>query len=231
MKTTTGSGSDNGAIKKRSEWPLIILMLIPIVYLISIWGTVKDQVPLHFNMQGVADDYGSRWVFALLSAGISIPIYLLMRFIPKLDPKKKISKDSKPFYMMRIGIAALMSAIGCWIIYTTTNYGNVKFSMRLVPILVSGFMILMGNYLPTIKQNYFMGIRTPWTLELPEVWTKTHLITGRAFFYGGFICLLLSVFLPELALVFVTTGGMLAISVFGVIYSYVIYKKITGHLN
>ncbi|MGZ3867020.1 MAG: SdpI family protein [Bacteroidia bacterium] len=218
--------SEIGETKKRSEWPLIIFMVIPLVYLISIWKTVPDTVPLHFGIDGQADDYGSKWTFVFLSCGIAPFVYLLLYFLPKIDPKRKIKNDSKAFYILRIAIGILISAISCWTIYITTNYNGKMASMRLVPILVSGLMIVMGNYFPTIKQNYFMGIRTPWTLENAEVWTKTHLYSGRAFFYTGFVCLVLSIFLPELISVFLVIGGMLGVSLFGLIYSFVVYKQI-----
>jgi uncharacterized membrane protein len=205
---------------------MIVIAILPLVYLISIWKTVPESVPLHFNIKGEADDFGSKWTFAFLSGGIAPLIYLLMYFLPNIDPKKKIKNSSKAFYILRIATLVLMSAIGSWIIYVTTNYDGKMSSMRLVPILLSGLMIVMGNYFPTIKQNYFMGIRTPWTLENAEVWTKTHLHSGRAFFYAGFVCLLSSVFLPELVAVIVVVAGMLGVSFYGLIYSFVLYRQI-----
>lgn len=216
--------------KKRSEWPLILLMIIPIAYLAATWKTIPDIVPIHFNLHGVADDWGSKWIFILLTGVVQVPVYILMYFIPRLDPKKKIRANSKAFYVLRFGITFLLSSISCWIIYTTVNYSKVEFSMKIIPILISAFMILMGNYLPTVKQNYFIGIRTPWTLENNEVWTKTHLNGGRAFFYAGIFCLLASILLPEILSVFIVVGGMLAVSVYSIVISYRYYNRSAGSI-
>jgi uncharacterized membrane protein len=212
--------------KSRSEITFLVLLVIPAAYLAAIWTSLPDVVPIHFNIHMKADDWGSKWTLLFAGCGIAIPIYFLLRFLPKIDPKKKISATSKAYYIIRICTHILLCAISCWIIFITSNYGKMALSFRIVPVLVSGFMIVIGNYMPTMKQNYFVGFRTPWTLENNEVWIKTHTVFGKVFFFGGIIGLLLGLFLPELVADFVVIGLMVTIALAGTIYSYVLFRKL-----
>lgn len=85
--------------------------------------------------------------------------------------------------------------------------------------------VFLGNYLQAVKPNYFIGIRTPWTLSDENLWRRTHLVTGRILFFGGLLSIpflfLLPANLAPLASVAVLLGG----SVFGLIYSYFIFPK------
>jgi uncharacterized membrane protein len=227
MKTTATDELSEGKINPyKREIPLIIILLVPLFYTLAIWNTLPEQAPIHFDMEGKADGYGSKWTAAFWSAGFAIPIYILLYFIPRLDPKKKLQHSSKPFYIIRICITILMAAIGCWTLYLSANYGKVNFSMKLIPILISAFMIVMGNYMPTIKQNYFVGIRTPWTLESTEVWTQTHIKGGRAFFYTGIVSLIASIFLPEEVTLVVVVSGITGVAIYSLVYSYRLYQRL-----
>ncbi len=210
----------------RSEIPLLLITILPLVYLLAIWKTIPETVPLHFNFQMEADNFGSKWIFALTSCVWGPLLYILMYFIPKIDPKKMLKRNTKPYYIIRIAIQTLISAISIWIIYITVSYGKTEISFKFVPLLLSVFMIIFGNYMPTIKQNYFLGFRTPWTLESNEVWQRTHYWSGKAFFYGGLICLILSIILPETISTSILVGLILSITVWGFIYSYNLYKKL-----
>lgn len=211
---------------RRSEIPLVLLMLIPIVYLAAVWTSLPDIVPTHFNAKMEADDFGSKWFFGIMTIIWSPLIYLLMFYIPRLDPKKKLERNSKTYYIVRIAIQALMCGISCWIIYVTMSYEKTAVSFRLIPLLLSAFMIVLGNYMPRIKQNYFLGFRTPWTLESNEVWLRTHLYAGKAFFYGGIVSLVCSIFLPEQIAFIVLVSIISTIALWGVLYSFFLFRKL-----
>ena len=87
------------------------------------------------------------------------------------------------------------------------------------------FMIL-GNYLPKVKANYFIGIRTPWTLANETVWVKTHRFGGKVFFIGGAM-LIVSAFIPSSFRVFLLISSIVFIAIVPMVYSYFVYKKVT----
>ncbi len=115
----------------------------------------------------------------------------------------------------------LMSVISFFIIYSAQGG---SFNNNLLFAMLGFFYVLLGNYFPTIKHNYFMGIRTPWTLEKEEVWKKTHQMAGPLWMIGGllivFVCFLIK---GELAFTLFMTVTMI-IAIIPLVYSYVVYK-------
>ena len=84
----------------------------------------------------------------------------------------------------------------------------------------------LGNYFKTIKPNYFIGIRTPWTLENEEVWKKTHLFGGKLWFIGGLLIFILSLIIPDNYSFYVLITVTVIISILPIIYSYLEFKKL-----
>ena len=115
-----------------------------------------------------------------------------------------------------------MSALAIFILYSVQNGTcNASFIFAIIGLLFA----FLGNYFKTIKPNYFIGIRTPWTLENEEVWRKTHLLGGKMWFVGGLIMALTFV-LPESLSLYVFLGITAIISVIPIVYSYLEFKKI-----
>ncbi len=95
-------------------------------------------------------------------------------------------------------------------------------------LLIGLLYLILGNYFKTVKANYFIGIRTPWTLENETVWKRTHKLGGKMWFVGGITVIIFSLILDSqinFTLFLVITG---IISIIPIIYSYIIYKKETA---
>ena len=99
---------------------------------------------------------------------------------------------------------------------------NVPMSY-IVPVIVGLIFIIIGNYLQRVRSNYFMGIRTPWTLSNETVWKKTHRLSGKLFFIGGLL-ILVSAFLPE-EYKSIISGVQRSLRGVPYLYSYLAYKK------
>lgn len=210
----------------KKELPLILLAIVPFVYLAVIWNHLPETVPLHWNAAGEIDRYGSRkelWMIPLMTSGL---IYLLMLAVPAIDPKKRIQEMGAKYTQLRYALVAAMSALAVVIIYMVERGERGG----LTPVLViTGLLIaVLGNYMKTVRPNYFIGIRTPWTLESPEVWNKTHSLAGKLWFAGGLVIVLLP-FLVEGPLQFyLLIGLVLLISFIPVVYSYLQFRKQPG---
>ena len=215
-------------IDYRKEIPLWAIMLIPLVYIGYIWGSLPDSVPIHFDIHGEANDWGSKWMILLLPA-INLGTYLLLLFVRSIDPKRmKDEAQSAVFYKIRMVMVLFMSFIGIVITYATVK-GNMEHGLS--RFLFAGIFLLfavLGNFMINIKPNWFIGVRTPWTLSNDNVWRKTHQVTGKMWFYGGLICAVLSFFMKDEwsgALMIVFAIGS-AIFAFG--YSFWLFKKETA---
>ena len=200
----------------------IILIFITCVVWAFAWPHLPDTIATHWS-GGKVDGYSSKLYGMLSNVGIMIALYIFLNVIPKIDPKKtNYDKFSKAFMMMNNGILLLLFVGNIDII--TSGLGYSLFINRVPELFVGVLFLVMGNYLPQCKPNYFVGIKTPWTLSNEEVWRKTHRFSGKVFVALGII-MILSVFAPVAWKSFVMVGIIIGAVALTMVYSYVAYKK------
>ncbi len=150
--------------------------------------------------------------------------YILLLVVPKIDPKGQIQQMGGKFDNFKFIITLFMSVLAMYLIYATQqqSLGSIK----IIFVLIGCLLAAIGNYLPAVKPNYFIGIRTPWTLENQTVWKKTHRLSGRIWVIGGLAIVVLSLLLsPSLSLtLFISITALLVL--IPLIYSYWLYKKL-----
>lgn len=201
------------------ELILIGLTGLPIIYLLLNWSLLPDQMPIHFDFDGVPNGYGSKLVYLLMPIGV----YLLMLVLPYIDPRKSNYEIfSGTYFKLRVIMSVLFSVIDSVVIYNTLH-GIEKMGL-FVPISVFLLFTLVGNYMGTIRPNYFVGIKVPWTLNNDEVWIRTHKMAGKLWFWAGLIGLasLFVVKKPEMIMLSI----VIIIVVVPIVYSYIIYQRI-----
>lgn len=206
----------------------LLVWLLPIVYLTIIYPSLRDRLPLHFDAAGTPDRYGSKKEFAgvvLLISGISMAVGLLIRFLPLIDPKKKAKYSQATFIRISHALIFLMAAIAFLVIYAGTQT-HFAMPIKLFFPLMGLFFAYLGNLFNNVKPNYFVGIRTPWTLESEEVWRKTHRLAAKLWLPGGIILAILGWALPGHAANIAFFTGLLLIAMIPVIYSYVYYRHL-----
>ena len=209
------------AIQK--EWYNVIMLLLPFLVLPFLWDQLPAQLPTHWNLQGEVDGYSSRTMGSIILPLINIGTYLLLLYLPAIDPKKRITIDQKPIPTLRTLTVVLLLGLHSWILASAMNAGIQ--SQGWLYLGLSAFFVVVGNYLRTIKPNYFIGIRVPWALENADNWRKTHRIGSYVWVAGG---LLLLVSFPFFDIkTFSTIFGVVAASLalIPAIYSFYIYKQ------
>jgi uncharacterized membrane protein len=146
-------------------------------------------------------------------------------FIPRLDPRKKnYDLFSGSYFLIRLGLAIFLCLVSVLIALASLSY---KINVTMIMLTaVLGLFLLIGNLFGRIRPNYFVGLRTPWTLNSEEVWMKTHRLTGKLWVGGTLIMLLLIWFIPMQLFSYFFTGFILVIVIIPVIYSWKIYKKV-----
>lgn len=208
------------------ELLLLFITIAPIVYLFIIWKELPDQVPMHWNFQGEVDRYGTKVSLACLVLFINIPIYLLMLFLPKITAKQdSIERMGKKYYRLRLILQLFMSALVFVILLVSAGATQTPIETLLGYCFIF-FMLLFGNYMGSIRQNHFMGIRTPWTLESEEVWRKTHLLGGRMWIGGAIVGFILLFFLPNNWALMSVVALMVVPMILAALYSFVLFKKL-----
>lgn len=196
------------------------------------WLTLPEleRYPIHWNMQGVADGFASK--NAVLGVLMIIPITqifitAMLWFIPKIEPLRQNFEQSRLAYnLIWIVTIAFITATGLMIVLMYHDGGRISTEAPLKWIAggLSLLFLFIGNVLGKVRQNYMLGIRTPWTLSSELSWERTHRIGGRLLVLSGAIGILLAIFLPKLAFPVVITA-ILSTVLFSCVYSYLIWKN------
>ena len=208
----------------KKELPLIGIVLAPFVYLAIIWNTLPEKVPTHWNYKGEADKWGDK--FSLIALLFLLPVltYVLMLVIPKIDPKKKIQLMGGKYYQLKFILVLFMSTLAFIILHLSVNQTTSSPNLIYIPIGV--LLIALGNYFKVIQPNYFIGIKTPWTLENKEVWKSTHTLAGKLWIAGGLIIVLASLTVANSVFIYVFGAVIAIISLVPIAYSYFKFKEL-----
>ena len=186
---------------------------------------MPELIASHWNGQGQVDSYMSKFWGLFLMPLISFGLLLLLLFVPKLDPLKANIKKFRKYYDFFILILILF----LFYLYLLTVLWNlgIKFDMNLVfPPAFGTLFFYIGILTEKAKRNWFIGIRTPWTLSSDKVWEKTHKIGGKMFKTAGLLAIF-GIFFNDYALYF-SIIPVIFVAVYTVFYSYFEYKKITS---
>lgn len=204
----------------KRELLILLVLVVPIIFLIAVWNSLPDQLPIHWNIRGEADDYGPKYLTALLSVGL----YVLTLILPKIDPRKRnYDIFSATYFKIRLGILLFLGVVNSVVIANAIGF-DMDIS-RIIGISVLLLLTIIGNYLGTIRPNWFIGIRLPWTLESDGVWKKTHRLAGRLWFCLGMAALIASFVLPKNMLYPLIFIVAMILVIVPIVYSYIIFKR------
>ena len=211
----------------KKEAVIWLILLLPFIYSIIIWNKIPDKVPTHFDIKGQPDDYSGKTFALLLMPVMNIIIYFILFIVPRIDPRKKnYAAFGSSYQNIRMLIHLFFVGMFIFITQTTSGGQPLKLNAFLSGLLL--FFALLGNYMRTVRSNFFVGIRTPWTLSNDIVWRKTHELGGKIWFYSGIVLAIIIFFLPQTAAVIVMFCGIFLMVIIPVVYSYVEYRKITS---
>lgn len=214
----------------KKEWYVVLLLLLPFAFSMYIWDELPDQVPTHFNLQGEADDWGPKWVNAIMFPVIGLGTYLLLVFLPMIDPKKRIESRQKPIAAIRIITSMFMVFMYVFIMAESIGT-DINFSIYL-QVGIGMLFLVLGNYMHSIKQNYFIGVRTPWTLENEEVWKRTHRLTAKVWTAGAIIMIIAPLIISNAVAYWSIFGVVITILVLvPIIYSYVTFQQLESQTS
>lgn len=209
------------SMKKRTllkELLLIALTLVPVLYLLLNWKVLPETVPVHFDAKGEPNGYGSKMVYIWLPLGI----YFLMLLLPKIDPRRaNYALFEESYYKLRLIMAIFIGAINTGVVWGLVNQTNAIH--RFMPLSIFFLLMLIGNYMGNFRPNYFVGIKVPWTLNSDEVWTRTHKMAGKLWFWGSMAAILLYFVVGDLR--WILFPLLLILVVVPVVYAYLIYQK------
>lgn len=205
---------------------VLILIAAAVIAGTLLWNQLPEQMASHWNVNDQVDGYMSKFWGVFLMPLISIGMLLLFLIIPNIDPlKANIAQFRETFNIFIALIVAFMLYIHGLTLTWSLGYQGFQMSAAMLPFMGVLF-IAVGHMLRRAKRNFFIGIRTPWTLSSDSVWDKTHQLGSILFMLSGAFAIAGSFFGGRIAfwLIFVPLIGS---TLFLVIYSYVLYRNET----
>jgi uncharacterized membrane protein len=199
----------------------------PFAALLVLWDKLPARIPVHWNLAGEADRWSSsRWEVLLLPL-FCLGAVVLCRVLPRLDPKLRQMSDTgrmaMALQMLRIAMACLFGAI--FALQIAAALGSPMPTGGIATAGTLLFLAVTGNYLGNLRQNYFFGLRTPWTLEDEETWRVTHRRGGELLFFGSSALLLLSFIVSPVVFVPLLVGAAIAFIIWAFLFSWHHYHR------
>lgn len=211
-------------VSLKNDWPLWLLILLSLLLGLYLKPHLSEQVPIHWNLRGQADGYASPTYAIWLGPSMTLALYLLMIILPYIDPQRANYAHFTAAYQ-KLKILLVIFLTGLQLTILAAGLGLHHVPLWFVRLGLPLLFIFFGNVMGQIRHNYFVGIRTPWTIANPEIWRQTHRLTAKVWVSFGLIGLG-AAFLP-LKLGFATLITALAVAaLIPVLYSYLLFRRL-----
>jgi uncharacterized membrane protein len=211
----------------RSKWLAPACILAQLIFGAAIYSQLPERVPIHWNINGQVDNTAGRLAGVLLMPAIAAGMWLLLLFLPRIDPRRAAYASFADTYQLIINALMLFLTL----VQIAVLGAALGWPLNMPQLIGAGvgllFMVL-GNEMGRLKPNWFAGIRTPWTLSDPENWRRTHRFGGKVFFVAGLLIVVASLLLPSTISFFVIMAGTLGAALLSVGYSYVFWRRHSG---
>jgi uncharacterized membrane protein len=201
----------------------IRLVIVLIMFFLAwyFYPVLPEMMPMHWNVRGEIDRYMVKsqavWVFPLITLLMFVGFELLPSIDPKREKYKLFTKEWEIIKTVFIGLFAYMQFV---VFYLSNSKDQI---LPLFFIGLGAFFIILGNFLSKIRQNFFIGIRVPWTLSDEDNWNKTHRFASWCFVIAGLVIFTESIFIwfaPAVIMISIIIAAILPI-----IYSFLYFKK------
>lgn len=207
-------------IKKNLKTMILtsVFILAPIVVGIFLWDKLPAEMATHFDSNGKPDGWSSKEFTVFGMPLFLLAVHWFCVAFTGVDPKNKNISDK--MIALVLWICPVISIFGCGSTYLYAIDNSVN-TTAMGTLLMGCIFLVIGNYMPKMKQSYTIGIKLPWTLESEENWYRTHRFAGYTFMIGGVITIIAGF----IDMFWLTLVALLIASVLPTIYSYMLYKK------
>ncbi|HVN26576.1 MAG TPA: SdpI family protein [Candidatus Paceibacterota bacterium] len=207
---------------RKSEWVMLLIVAAAAVTAWVFYPQLPPLVAVHWDSHGVVNGYFARESGVAIFPIVIAALFIIFFIIPRIDPRRENIRKFRRYYNYLV-IAIALFFYYLFGLFLAWNLG-LQFDM--LEVLVPAFAVLfwvIGAVLPHTQPNWFIGIRTPWTISSADVWRKTHEL-GGILFRASAVMSLFGIFVPPSALPLMLISVVLS-SIVLVVYSYFIYEK------
>ncbi len=206
------------------DWLMLIIIIAPLPFIGFAWNSFPEEVPVHFNLSGEPDRYEHKSIGLFILPALNFILYLFLHVLPMIRPK------NNDFLLLedRYRSIRMIAHVLLTFVFFLFAIFSLGYSFDLTLVLTYGLLLmllLIGNYMSNIRLNYFVGIRTPWTLSNEIIWKKTHRFTAKLWVFSSLGMMMILPFIPGVLIGFI--AFVLIISIIPIVYSYVMFRNLS----
>lgn len=189
-----------------------------------LWNSLPDIMASHWNVNDQVDGTMSKFWGVFILPLVLAGMMLLFFMIPQIDPLKANIEEFRPTFNLFITLTNLFMVY----VYALSLAWNLGARFNMSEMIAPGIGLIFigsGYLIMKAKRNYFIGIKTPWTLANDLVWDKTHALGGKLFILSG-VAIVFSIFIGRYAFL-VTMVSVFGVVIFSFVYSYYVFTQIS----
>ena len=201
----------------------LVFALAALIFSVVVYNRLPESVATHFNARGEADGWSSRALAALLLPAIAAGVVLVFNMLPRMLPRREhLESFASSYWLFANLVVAFMCALHVVVLGRALGW---PVSIPTAVLLgIGSLFVVLGNVLPRTRSNWFLGIRTPWTLESESVWRETHRVGGRTFIAGGVVTMA-AAFMPAEIQPWIAMTALVIGAFVPVVYSFLVWRK------
>lgn len=215
-------------ISKNHLLMMAALELLAVALSVALYSSLPNPAPIHWDLHGRADQTGPPWEIAALVPVIGLVTIVLLVVLPWLGPFRE-NFERFPQTYGRIGVMLMGLCVALHIVLLFKAAGHaIQIGGAITLVLGLAFTIL-GNWMGKIRRNFYIGIRTPWTLSSEAVWERTHRAGAKVTVAIGLIWIVAGLYGRDVLCIAVIVAGAVFAIVWSFAYSLYWYRKLGGH--
>ena len=207
----------------RSRWFGLVIAVVAVALSLWAYPRLPPSVVTHWSLNGTPDGYSSRlWALAIIPVMLVI-MTVIFNVLPKIDPRhENYVKFLSSYWLIANAVIVFLLVAHGLIIAAGLGF-SIKID-RLMPLGIGLLFVFLGNFLTRVEPNWFVGIRSPWTLSSDTVWRRTHRTGGWVFVIGGLV-LASTALLPRAAFLPLLIATIVIMPAIPIVQSYVLWKR------
>lgn len=209
-----------------------LLMFLPLIITVIVLPFLPEQIPAHYNFAGEIDRWGSKYE-SLIFPFCTIGMGAFMLWMAKISAKQEEGgkNNEKIVFYTGMGLSVFFTVEHCYFIYkdfaaaSGMGYSSPADINQLICVLLGISLVIMGNFMPKLRNNGMIGLRTSWSMKNDVTWKKCQLFGGISFIIIGIIMVAAGIFVEGYTAMAIALGLIIADTIICVIYSYRIAQK------
>lgn len=207
----------------RSRWFGLVIAALAVAMSIWAYPQLPPTVATHWGLNGTPNGYSSRlWALSIIPLMLVI-MTVIFNVLPKIDPRhENYAKFLSSYWLIANAVIVFLLVAHGLIIAAGLGF-SIKID-RLMPLGIGLLLVFLGNFLTRVEPNWFVGIRTPWTLSSDTVWRRTHRTGGWVFVIGG-VVLASTALLPRSVFFPLLIATIVIMPAIPIVQSYILWKR------